>query len=150
MGHFLSRIRITRLSLTVGMSNSNIKVITGELLQLYEEKRRSPFPYAGCGKILRETGQRYDGLIPDLDLYLSSIAGYCSWGHGILKWPKEKIEETKERLSRSFFEIYPQYKPLMPMITESATPDLYTDLALHEKMRLKLLDILSRLLDEQR
>jgi hypothetical protein len=119
------------------------------LLHTYEQEFRIPFPYADCRKLRRESGDRYEGLIPDLDMYFSDIAGYCSWGKRILKWPKEKILEVRERLSKPFFEKYPQYKLLEVMITESNTPHLYTKLKACEKLRLTLIEILNRLLSEE-
>ena len=129
------------------MSSKTIEQMVDELLHLYEEKRRSPFPRTGCRKILRGSGDRYEGLIPDLDLYFSDIAGYCSWGRKILHWPKEKVQEVKDGLGRSFFEKYPKYKPLEPMITESHTPDLHAKLRLYETMRTRLIELLNRILE---
>jgi hypothetical protein len=130
--------------------NKTLEEAADDLLHTYEEEFRMPFPYADCRKLRREGGDRYEGLIPDLDMYFSDIAGYCSWGKRILKWPKEKVLEVRERLSKSFFEKHPQYKPLEAMITESNTPSLYTRLIACEKLRLKLLEILTRLLTEER
>lgn len=127
------------------MANEMTKDVVDELLPLYKEVRRAPFPYDGSRKLLRAEGARYDGLIPDLDMYFSDIAGYCSWGSRILRWQSEKVEEAKERLKQSFFEKHPEYRPLESLITESSTPDLHTSLTVHEAMRKKLLRILSRL-----
>ncbi len=125
------------------------KGIIDELLPLYEEACRLPFPYEGSRKLLQQSDGQYKGLVPSLDTYFSDIAGYCSWGERILKWQREKAEEAKEKLQSSFFEKYPEYKPLESMITESNTFDLFTSLALYEKMRTKLLRVLSHLLVEQ-
>ena len=127
------------------MADETAKEVIEELLPLYEEARREPFPYDGCRKLLREGSGRYEGLIPDLDMYLSDIAGYCSSGSRILRWQGAKIKEAEERLKQSFFERHPQYQPLESLITETDTPDLYTCLAVHEAVRKKLLKVLSRL-----
>ena len=36
-----------------------------------------PFPYADCRKL--QGDDKYPALIPDLDTYLSEMAGYRSW-----------------------------------------------------------------------
>jgi hypothetical protein len=130
------------------MGYTTVDELRDELLHLYEEAHH-PFPYAGCRKLLRETGKRYEGLIPDLDLYFSDIASYCGGVKRVLQWPQEKIQEARRKLSPSFWDRYPEYQPLEQMVTQQSTPDLYADMALYERMRLCLLDLLSRLLKEQ-
>ena len=85
-------------------------------------------------------------LIPDLDLYLSDLAGCASWGKQILDWPREKILEAQAKLAKTFFELHPQYLSLAPLITETKTPDLASQMALYEKLRIEMLDLLSKLL----
>jgi hypothetical protein len=116
-----------------------------ELRRLYESELCTPFPYSDASKLRREGGELYEGFIPDLDMHFSDIAGYCSWGGKILRWPKEKIDEARERLSRSFFERFPKYDSLQVVINELDTPALYKELQLHERMRRKLLDLLEEL-----
>ncbi len=88
-------------------------------------------------------------LIPDLDLYLSDLAGYASWGKKILDWPKEKMMEAQAKLAKTFFELHPQYLSLAPLITETKTPALASQMALYEKLRIEILDLLSGLLSNK-
>ncbi len=132
------------------MSSESVKEIIRELQSIYREASGVRFPYEGSRHLLREVGGSYEGLIPDLDVYFSTIAGYCSWGERILKWSQEKILEAQNRIAASFFEKHPQYKPLEVAITESNTPDLFAQMALHEKMRKSLLELLDRLKVERR
>jgi hypothetical protein len=127
------------------MSSKNIKELIRELQSSYGEACDGRFPYEGSRNLLREGGGSYEGLIPDLDVYFSTIAGYCSWGEKILKWPQEKIVEAQNRIAASFFEKHPQYKPLEVAITETKTPDLFAQMVSHEKMRTRLLELLDRL-----
>lgn len=127
------------------MKNLILEERADKLLRLYEERNRGAFPYADCRRLLREDERRYKDLIPDLDMYFSNIAGYCSWGGRISKWSKEKIRDVQERISKPFFQKHPQYKPLEPLITEISTPDLYARLVLLEKLRAELLELLSQL-----
>jgi len=121
-----------------------IQRLITELTQLYEETH-APFPYSGCRKLLSEAGQHGEDLISDLDMYFSELAGYCSWGERILKWPREKIRHVCLRASRTFFEKHPQYEHLSPWINETNSPDLHSRLILYERMRNKLLELLSLL-----
>jgi hypothetical protein len=77
-------------------------------------------------------------------MYFSTIAGYCSWGERILKWPQEKILGPKHDRSL-VLEKHPLYKPLEVAITKSKTPDLFTQMASQERMRTGLLELLDRL-----
>jgi hypothetical protein len=127
-----------------------IRDLAIEIKRLYEEDDRHPFPYEGCRFLLAGMGDEFKSLVPDLDTYFSEIAGYSSWGPRILKWPEEKVREAHGRVSLSFFEQYPEYSVLQGLVSESATPDLYEDLALYEQMRGKLFGLLSCLLLESR
>lgn len=127
------------------MTGVGLEELADRLARFHQETRSTPFPYEGCRRLLRETPGAHEDLIPDLDLYFSNIAGYCSWGRRILKWPKEKREEAKNGLSLSFVEKYPKYTPLMVRITETSTPDLFREMMLHENIRKELLGIIDRL-----
>jgi predicted lipase len=61
----------------------------------------------------------------------------------MLSWPIEDIEKALAELNGTFFEKYPQYAKLEPMITESETPDLWQALDIYERMRTKILMLLS-------
>ncbi len=109
---------------------------------LYDEACQTPFPYQGIRRLLKEAGAKYDGLIPDLDLHFSTIAGYCSWGKRLLNWDTEKVGEAMASLERGFFDKHPEYKPLESMITQQ---ELVTKLSIYETMRVELLHLLKRL-----
>ena len=115
------------------------------LKSLYKTDLLNPFPYDDCRKLLAETTKDFEDLIPCLDLYFSDIAGYCSWGKRSLSWKVEKIEEVRHQLQDSFFRQFPKFNALKPAINEENTPKLYSQLLIHELMRLTLLDILSEL-----
>jgi hypothetical protein len=59
------------------------------LRRVFTEELRTPFPYEDCRRVMEEAGMKGASLIPDLDLYLSDLAGYASWGKKILDWPAE-------------------------------------------------------------
>ena len=111
---------------------------------LFQESLR-PFPSVDCKKAADLVGISYRDLKPDLDLYFSEIAGYCSWGRRIQKWPPSKMADVRRKLKLSFFERYPQYLCLANAITEAELPDLFRVVALHEDMRMSLAEILDQL-----
>jgi hypothetical protein len=127
------------------MSNKSVKELIQDLQAHYREASNIRFPYEGSRNLLRQAAGNYEGLVPDLDMYFSTIAGYCSWGEKILNWPQEKILEAQNRIAVTFFAKHPQYKPLEAAITESDTPDLFAVMASHEKMRRSLLELFDRL-----
>ena len=127
------------------MKNNPITELVNELVQVYQEEGRYPFPYKDCKKVRDGNFALYDNFIPHLDLYFSDIAGYCSWGKKLAQWPDDKVGEAKARLEKSFFERYPHYRALESLITETNTPDLYKALQIYESMRELLLNILSQL-----
>ncbi len=120
-----------------------------ELRRIFKEELGKPFPYEDCRQVMEEAGMKDTALIPDLDIYLSDLAGYASWGKKILDWPREKMLEAQAKLARTFFDLHPQYAPLAPLITETKTPDLASRIAVYEKLRIEMLDLLSRLLSDK-
>ena len=128
------------------MNESNLERVATELNALYEEGCRTPFPYEGSRNLLQQAGPgNYDGFIPDLSLYFSTVAGYCSWGKRILGWEPTKIAKAKADLEKQFFDTYSQYKPLEMMMAQQDNADLLTKFTLHEKMRIQLLALLDDL-----
>ena len=123
----------------------SLKELARKLGDLLKKDMGNAFPYSDCRKASGLAGIRPGDLIPDLDLYFSELAGYCSWDGRILKWLPEKIATVKVRLSKTFFERYPQYRALQSVISEAETPDLMRDLALHEEMRNTLTTVLENL-----
>jgi hypothetical protein len=115
-----------------------------ELSNLYEESH-GPFPYSDCRKLIGKEVKRYEDLTADLNMYFSTIAGYCSWGKRILKWSNDQVKEAEARLEKTFFEKYPQYGALKHLITEANTPDLYKEMTVYESMRALLLSVFSQL-----
>lgn len=117
-----------------------------EILQsLYKTDLLNPFPYNDCRKLLADNSDGFEDLIPCFDLYFSDIAGYCSWGKRSLFWTDEKTEEIRNQLQDSFFRQFPKFNALKTAINEENTPKLYSQLLIHELMRLFLLDILSEI-----
>ena len=102
-----------------------------------------PFPYVGCRQLRAAVGGRHAGLIPDLDMYLSEIAGHRSWGTRILKWPDEKIQAVERRLHESFFDRFPAYAELEPILASLGTPDVARTLRNADRTRAVLLELLS-------
>lgn len=131
------------------MTPQNMKESADKLRRIFKEELGKPFPYEDCRRVLEEAGMKGAALIPDLDLYLSDLAGYASWGKKILNWPREKMLEAQAKLAKTFFELHPQYFPLAPLITEMKTPDLASQMALYEKLRIEMLDLLSRLVSDK-
>jgi len=136
--------------------NDDVKVkaeeIASEAARIYEEEARLPFPCDDCRWLRNEfeVEDELEGFIPDLSLWFSDVAGYCSWGKRILNWSEEKLKGTREFLSSSFFDWHPEYGVLERAITEENTPDIYEDLLLYERMRKKLLEVMALLLHERK
>jgi len=120
-----------------------------ELRRIFKEELGKPFPYEDCRRVMEEAGMKGAALIPDLDLYLSDLASYASWGKKILDWSRESILEARVKMEKSFFELHPKYLPLASLITEMKTPDLAFQMALYEKLRIEILNLLSQLLSEK-
>lgn len=114
-----------------------------------------PFPYDDIWHIQKTLTSRKKatrraiakGFVADLDMYLFDIAGCSSWGRKALTWDGETRRLFARLMSREFFEQHPEYLLVRRWITDTNTPELFRDFALHEEMRVSVLALL-RLLDE--
>jgi hypothetical protein len=127
---------------------STIKDLLNRLDAL-SEVEAGPFPYDGCRWLRVAADYRHDGLVPDLDGYLSEFAGYRSWGKKILEWPDEKIATVEKRLSRSFFERFPAYTELKPLLGSYEASDVRRTLHNAEQTREALLQLFSAIRRER-
>ncbi|HEV7767325.1 MAG TPA: hypothetical protein VGQ76_20150 [Thermoanaerobaculia bacterium] len=106
------------------------------------------FPYEDCRK-LQQIDERVSAVVPDLDVYLSELAGYRSWGKRILTWSDEKIEEVHRSVGQSFFDRFPIYGELSSHITPTSVPALHATLDRAERTRAALRELLSHLQRER-
>jgi hypothetical protein len=119
---------------------SKIDDLLSELDALHKSGYR-PFPYDGCRRLRAAVSGRHDGLTPDLDMYLSEVAGYRSWGKKILEWPDEKVQSVERRLRVSFFDRYPAYAELQPILASAVAPDVSDALGSADRTRALLLEL---------
>lgn len=112
-------------------------------VSLFKESRQYPFPYKGIRKLLRLYPKAFKDLIPDLDWYESTVAGYSSRADTFQSWPLSDAEQAVLLLSKSFYEKHPEYLQLRELLTEvPSVGDLSHDIEVHEKMRQSLLKVL--------
>jgi hypothetical protein len=132
-----------------GETHLEAESLAVEIAQTYNEQDRSPFPYEGCRWLRREFDGELENLIPDLDMWLSDIAGFSGQGKRLLNLPEEKVSHARGIMSLSFFEKHPEYAWLERHITESDTPDLYEKINLYERMRRMLVALFDLMLRER-
>jgi hypothetical protein len=112
-------------------------------LDALSESNAGPFPYEGCRQLPSAARKRHEGLIPDLDTYLSECAGYRSWGKRILQWTDERIETIEKQLHQSFFDRFPAYAGLKPILASSKASDVSNALRNADETRAVLVELLS-------
>ncbi|HEX9983552.1 MAG TPA: hypothetical protein VGF69_09820 [Thermoanaerobaculia bacterium] len=99
------------------------------------------FPYEDCRKLQRGNGADAS-LIPDLDMYLSEVAGYRSWGKRIVSWPDDKIDGVEGRLAASFFDRFPAHELLREVIESDEVPNVRSAIERADQTRAVLRDLL--------
>jgi hypothetical protein len=102
------------------------------------------FPYEECRMLQRISGADAS-LIPDLDVYLSEIAGYRTWGKRIASWPDEKIADVEWRITLSFFDRFPAHSELRDSIESGDVPQLRSAIARADETRAVLRELLHEL-----
>ena|ERR1700748_3219096 len=119
-----------------------------ELSMLAVEDRRA-FPYEDCRRLITAAGPQYRSFIPDLDYYLSGLAGHRSHGRRIVTWSDERIANTRKKISLAFAARYPAYASILLLVTADAFVDLNDTLVLAERTRIAL-DTVLAMLEQQR
>lgn len=102
------------------------------------------FPYEECRTLQRDSNADAS-VIPDLDAYLSEIAGYRSWGKRITSWSDEKINEVERRIAASFFDRFPAHSALREIIETDEVPNMNDAIARADQTRVALRDLLQEL-----
>jgi hypothetical protein len=120
---------------------SEVEDLLAELEALTGSDAR-PFPYEGCRRLQVAVGEGRDTLAPDLDVYLSELAGYRTWGRKILEWTDDKIDAVEKRLHQSFFDRFPAHAELRPLLSTQAS-DVIDALQTADQTRDVLLRLLS-------
>ncbi len=121
-----------------------VQTSEGAAIQNLFESDKSRFPIEGC-RALVALRFKQDDLVPNLDVYFSTIAGYASSAATISTWAQERVERARDDLASSFLERYPDYEALFRDINDSTAPDLAWRLDLYEELRTKLLELIRRM-----
>jgi hypothetical protein len=125
---------------------SRIEDLATEITRLYKPIESEPFPYDDCWNLLKSVNDstvKY--LNPDLDLYFSDVASHATGMKWVLKWSASKAAESRQKLSRSFYEKHPQYERIRPLITPESTPMLHRHIETTERVRHLLLDLFAQI-----
>src|SRR5688572_25517783 len=118
-----------------GESHLEAERIAEKIKQMSDEECRGPFPYDDCRWLRNEFHDISDDLIPDLDMWFFDIYGYASHGKRLIKLSEEEVLRARGLLCLSFFDKHPEHAWLKMHITQSATPDLYEDMDLADRLR---------------
>jgi len=116
-----------------------------ELEELYKSRLLGRFPYDDCFRIAQKEPIESEGLIPELDWYFGTVAGYCSSASRLGNRPKEELKRAQKSLALSFFEVFPRLAHIENLMTPDQTPKLYERMKYTEEARLALLDLLNAL-----
>lgn len=106
-----------------------------------------PFPYADCHQLQEHVTHR-EYLIPDLDIYFAEVAGYGSSASRLEQREKQQLHDSLKYLRMTFFEKHPEHRHLEEKIDSGDTPELERRLRATNTVRLEILPIIERLVNE--
>ena len=87
-------------------------------------------------------GEYFEVFTGLVEVYSIDLGGYAHFPDQLLSLSRQKRSEVRSKYEKSFFEKYPDYKKIEPLITQSNTPSLYLQLSIFEQMRIRLLEII--------
>jgi len=127
-------------------SVDRLDLLARSLEERYREALRHKFPHDDFRRLctLYPQTERFlrQGVVPDLDMYLSFIAGYSCSATQLGRRPAEEIRTAIPKLRLSFFEAHPQYRELEPLIEPNQFAELYWKLRRADEFRRDLLIIM--------
>ncbi len=113
-----------------------------EIEKLCRAELWGPFPYPDLRKLRdalpRNERKRTEGLNPSLDIFLMDIVGFATTATTVMGRPTEYLRHWLPVLDKCFYEHYPDYEFLQDRITESETPDLFSQLEASDVLRKEL------------
>jgi len=117
--------------------------------QQFEEDCLSPFPLEDVKKLRSRDPENLALFHGQLEMYLSSIAGYASSADRLGRRPRAELAQAREYLSQSFFEKYTSLTVYRDAITPEFTPNLFRDLTTADKLRKELLTVIDGILQNE-
>ncbi len=117
--------------------------------QQFEEECLSPFPLEDVKKLRSRDPENLALFHGQLEVYLSSVAGYASSADRLGRRPRAELVQAREYLSRSFFEKYTSLTVYREAITAELTPNLFRDLATTDNLRKELLVVIDEILQNE-
>jgi hypothetical protein len=113
-----------------------------QIEELYASSFRGPFPYDDCLWLANHLERPSSELIPDLDWYFGSVAGYASSATRLGKRAPEELQAAERLLSKDLFHHFPDLEVYRPFIDPEHTPRLDAQMKIVEEMRRGLLLLL--------
>jgi hypothetical protein len=110
----------------------------------YNRDGRKAFPYADCFELQRRFPDLTDGMIPSLDEFCMFIAGYSCGATRLGRRTRAELRGAIPKLKLSFFDVYPQYKPLAEAMIQFR--DLSAELAWADRSRHDLVIVMEHVL----
>ena len=120
-----------------------------EIREMARRNPTHPFPYSDVRKLIAVDQKQYENLIVDLDLFFSDVAGFSSWGKGMLQWSHSRLQAARSQLEKPFFLKHPQYEPLARLIGETNLPALEAKMDFYEHLRILLLAAVTQALSRK-
>ncbi len=114
-----------------------------EEIQRAAKAVQTPFPYAECRALARNTGTDYQSLVSDLDTYFYDVWSPANGAGRLPQKPEAWLCDLQKDLTLSFFERYPQYAALEKAINSEDAPLLSRRLADFDMLRRMLRAYLS-------
>ena len=120
----------------------NEQNLAREIRQQFEDDC-APFPSEDVRKLGSISGGDILLFHGQLEMHLSTIAGYASRADRLGRRPRAELIEAGKYLSQSFFEKYPSLAVYRDAITQDSTPQLFRDLLMADKLRQELLVVIN-------
>ena len=126
------------------MDDLEAKALAQGIETLYRAEFLRPFPHEECQKIQKLRPDLAEDLVDHLVFYLEFIAGFSSSATRLRDRSKADLRAALPFLQQSFYDEYPQYRPLSQLITEADTPSLSNELAIADRLRRGLLTLINQ------
>lgn len=111
-----------------------------KIKQRYREQAGVGFPTTDIKALVGDDRTAFGLLHGRIEMFLSAVAGYAASVDRLARRSEEELRKTREFLSQSFFDRYPEYGTLKQKVTAQDTPLLYAEMRAAEGNRVQLLE----------
>jgi len=122
-------------------THGQVRQIAIALEEFLQNKVCGTFPRGEANRFIQRFGAEGGLFIAEMEMFHSTIAGYCSSGSKWLQADEQRMSDCRIAVEKPFFEQHSKYRQFEPQL--AAFPDLAEVMGLYEAARKRLKSLMA-------